>query len=101
MAMTGDPAADLDIERLRRSGHWALYWELVHARGSQDAVRATWATLTDEERPAARAGLTAAASARHDRFAARARAKAAARLDGPREYVEDLLGQARQASQAS
>lgn len=94
--MSGNTATDVDIETLRRSGQWALYWELVHARGSREAVETAWAALTDGERPAARAGLDAARQARQDRFAARTRARALANVDDQPDYVEDPVAAAQQ-----
>lgn len=94
--MSGDTATDIDIETLRRSGRWALYWELVHARGSREAVEAAWAGLTDEERPAARAGMDAARKARQSRFGDRARARAFADVDEQPDYAEDPVAFAQQ-----
>lgn len=94
--MSGNTATDVDIETLRRSGQWALYWELLHARGSREAVEAALAALTDDERPAARAGLEAARAARQDRFAARTRAKALAGADDQPAYVEDPVAYGQQ-----
>lgn len=94
--MSGNTATDVDIESLRRSGQWALYWELVHARGSREAVEAAWAALTDSERPDARAGLEAARRARQDRFAGRTRERALVRGGDHADYVEDPVAFAQQ-----
>ena len=89
MSTSGDLATDVDIETLRRSGQWALYWELVHARGSREAVETAWAAIADDERPAAKAGLRAARQARQDRFAANARSKARSNSNDGSGFVED------------
>jgi hypothetical protein len=91
-------ATDVDPDTLRQSGHWALYWEVVHARGSRIVVEAAWADLTEDELPDARAGYEAARQARQARFSERLRAKTLARLadDSDREYVDDPLAYAQQ-----
>ncbi|MCP3934221.1 MAG: hypothetical protein GY708_02490 [Actinomycetia bacterium] len=94
--MSRNTATDNDVETLRRSGQWALYWELLHSRGSREALETAWATLTDDERPAARAGLEAAREARRERFAARSRASALARVDDQPEYVDNPVAYAQQ-----
>jgi len=94
--MSGDTATGVDVEALRRSGQWALYWELVHARGSSEGVQAAWDALSDPERPAARAGFDAARKARQDRFAARSRARADAHINDLPEYVDDPIAYGQQ-----
>lgn len=63
-----DLATDTSLDALRADGRWALYWELLHARGSMPAVRQAWESVTHNEREAARAGLVAARDARRSRL---------------------------------
>lgn len=96
-AMVPPAATDVNPDTLRRSGHWALFWELIHARGSAPAVEAAWAELTDDELPAARAGLEAARQARQARFSERARAKARRRIaENEPDHVDDPISYALQ-----
>ena len=61
-------ATNLDLAPLRASGRWALYFELVHARGDQAAVLETLAEVANGDRAQALAGLRAAAEARESRI---------------------------------
>lgn len=99
--MSGDLASDLDVEELRRSGRWALYWELLHARGSGEAISEAWATISEAERPSAQAGLDAVRKARHERLRSGARERARSRIGDEPDYVVDARSAAIRTARAS
>lgn len=90
MPVMSGGVVDDELQRLRTEGRWALYWEVLHARGGSTAVSAAVAALTPAEREPARAGLERAAAARRQRTSARLSARSATRCDEPTDVVLDV-----------